>query len=171
MFKSEQKPILREILRSDLETLRKIRNSKAVMPFCREYRLLTEQDQENWWEDYSKNRRKSDFGQEIMAIEYRGKVCGAGGFTRIDWKDQKAELTFYIEEESQEEGVIVECLNQLIWWGFFKLNFHKIYWPVYGHDKKVRIYKKVFDLEAVLKEEYYHEGAFFDRVYLSRIRK
>jgi len=159
----------RPIERTDLPLLKKWRNSDEVRPYVREYRLLNDSDQEVWYESYLKSRRKSDFDQEIM-IAYSGEsIIGVCGFTRIEWRNQRAELTYYRTDNLDVIPLESESslLNALLNKGFNEFNFHKITWPVYSHDPHLLVYQNTFKTEAILKEEYYWDGKFQDRIYLS----
>lgn len=157
----------RVIEESDLEKLKEWRNDPKLQPYMREYRLLNEFDQNNWYTNYLKQRRTSDWDSELFVMELKlGKLTkgiGVGGFTRIEWKNRKAELSFYIIDDKLIELALFEIVSK----GFNEFGFHKIYWPVYGHDPRLETYKKVFVREAILKEEYFYGGKFQDRIYLS----
>lgn len=100
------------------------------------------------------------------------KPIGVGGFTRVEWKNRKAEFSFYIgESEHRNTETIKEALKLLLKKGFNEWNFNKVYWPVYEHDPNFYIYNQVFNLESVLKSEYYWSGKFQDRLYLSLLKK
>lgn len=174
----------RQVEKSDLPLLKYWRNSDIVRPFVREYRLLADSDQESWYQAYLVSRRKSDWDQEIMIIESDGKYLdaanctlldlpdkhsikipiGVGGFTRIEWRNRKAELTFY----NFYQQYIKESIIALLVKGFDEFNFHKITWPVYSHDPNLSLYQTIFNTEAILKYEYWWDGKFQDRIYLSK---
>lgn len=156
----------RAIEEDDLPMLKSWRNSDCVMPFCREYRYLSDYDQDKWFEAYQKSRRDSDWGQEIYIINCCENDIGVGGFTRIEWRNRRAELTFY-KSNNCKELHFVDPIQELINIGFQRFNFNKITWPVYEHDPNLPIYKTILKEEAILKEEYFWDGKFWDRHYLS----
>jgi len=157
---------------NDLIQLRNWRNSAEVLPYVREYRLLNSSDQKTWFKSYLGQRRSADFDTELFIMSYKETETGCGGFTRIEWRNQKAELTFYIgETEFRKPLIIKELLLGLLEKGFNEWNFNKIYWPVFGHDPNLEIYAQVFITESVMKDEYYWAGAFQDRHYLALTKK
>ena len=165
---------LREINKMDLSLIQAYRNSSNVMPYCREYRYLTDMDQEHWLDNYHKQRRTSDWDVELMIIgeDKSDMFYGVCGFTRIQWRNRKAELSFYIgHSECNYPYFIEKALNLILERGFNVWNFHKIYWPVYGHDPNLPIYKKIMEEEAVLKKEYYWDGKYYDRHYLVKYKE
>jgi len=122
---------LRALEESDLDTLRSWRNQDTVRNFTREWRYLNQTDQENWWDSYCKSRKHTDSGQELMIICNNSKPIGIGGFVRIEWRNQKAEFSFYIGDDSQrEEGVIREAHTLLMKKAFNEMNMNKVYWPI-----------------------------------------
>ena len=173
------KPVieLRAIDESDLDLMCKWRNSEHVRPYVREYRLIGENDQYRWFEDYLKRRRSSEWGEELMIVEYRSLhseqlvPVGVGGFVRIQWRNRRSELSFYIGEDAyRTHEVIVSSLRALMDKGFKEWGFHKLTWPVYGHDPNLKIYKEVLVEEATLHEEYLWNGQYYDRHYLSMLK-
>ena len=182
----------RPIEKEDLGILKEWRNSEEVMPYVREYRYLNNTDQEKWYEGYLASRRKADFDQEIFIVQAEGPdieedqrsvfikgreamiepimtnvPIGVGGFTRIEWKNRKAELTFYLGKQDYE-NVRKAAIEKILEKGFKEFGFHKIYWPVYSHDPNLSAYNNIFDEKIILKEEYWYNG-WQDRIYLSKI--
>ena len=159
---------LRQIEESDLEMMKNWRNSEHVRPYVREYRFLSYQDQLEWFDQYRKQRRSSDWDTELMMIILSRHPVGIGGFTRIEWRNRKAELSFYVGNMDyfgmEQIPDVLRCILDI---GFKHYGFHKVTWPVYSHDPRMPIYQKVFETEAILKEEYFWDGRFHDRIYLS----
>ena len=168
--------ILREINRKDLKQLQEDRNSYLVIPNCREYRFLTDKDQEDWYEQYHRSRRKSDWDQEFMVMAPSidsSLIYGVAGFTRIEWRNRKAEVSFYMSNSGNipKEQLVSSAFELLFYRAFDIFNFHKIYFPVYSHNPDLELYKQFFTEEAVLKEEYYWNGKYNDRHYLVKYSK
>jgi len=163
----------RPIDKEDLLTLKLWRNSDSVRPYVREYRYLNLSDQESWYESYLQSRRKSDFDQEIGFLMRQSDHLhiGVGGFTRIEWRNRRAELTYYTNPDIvwNSTSSIKAAIEFLINKGFYEFGFHKITWPVYAHDPHLDLYKSIFDVEAILKDEYFWDGKFQDRIYLSKL--
>lgn len=164
----------RPIERADLPMLKEWRNSDSVRPYVREYRYLNDSDQEEWYASYLRSRRKADFDQEILLILYNNTPMGVGGFTRIEWRNSRAELTFYLKPLDNDYTGVEEdfrniCLQKLIEKAFSEYGFHKITWPVYDHDPNLALYKSIFDVEAILREEYFWDGRWQSRIYLSKL--
>lgn len=169
----------RAVEEADLSTLQTWRNSEDVSPYVREYRYLSMFDQKIWFENYQKQRRRSDWDSELMMILYRDDKhenvyprIGCGGFVRMEWRNRKSEFSFYLgNKDFKNEDIIWESISNLLGIGFNVFNLNKVYWPVYGHDPNLKTYKEIFKEEAILKEEYFWMGKFQDRHYLSLTKK
>lgn len=161
--------LFKPIEKDDLDKLQSYRNDDRVRPFVREYRLLSQEDQAEWFRNYRESRHNSDWGQELMIISYGGTIA-VGGFVRIEWRNQRAELSFYTPYIAMISKQM-EMLEELVRRGFHEYGLNKITWPVYSHHPNLEHFKKLFRTEAILKEEYYWDGKFNDRHYLSLTRK
>ncbi len=173
--------VFSSIEKNSLEPMKVIRNMN--IPFTREYRYLNDADQEKWYDSYLQQRRTSDWDTEVMialddddlggvgkANQPLYKILAVGGFVRIEWKNQRAELTCCFakrDDKVRNKQILLQILKK----GFREYNFHKITWPVYEHDTNLELYQQIFTTEAILKEEYFWAGKFQDRHYLSIFRK
>lgn len=149
-----------------LEEIRLLRNKKEVQDICREYRYISKSEHEKWYQSYLSAQRNVDFGQQLWMLLEDDQVIGVGGFVRIQWRHRKGELTFYCVKDLTYHPTIIEIIDL----GFNHLNLNKIYYPVYEHHPFLQLHLSLFDLEAVLKEEYFHEGKMRDRYYFSLLK-
>src|SRR3990167_3241606 len=104
--------IFKPIEKYHLVLLKEWRNSDSVRPYVREYRLLNDSDQDAWYQYYLQSRLRSDWNQEIYMIHEDTIPIGVGGFTRIEWRNRRSELTFYLGNPKFEE-YIEDCLINL----------------------------------------------------------
>ncbi len=105
-------------------------------------------------------------------IEADELAIGVGGFVRIEWRNRRAEFSFYIGDDKYRYPTYInEAINKLLSRGFYDYGFNKITWPIYSHDPSLDVYKETFKTEAVLKKEYFWNGKFQDRIYLSLLRE
>ena len=157
---------LRAIEKDDLDVIQIWRNSPNVLPYCRQYRPLSMEDMEAWYEKLHKDK-DYNLTNDLFVIENKGRQIGVGGFVRIDWRNRKAELSFYVGEGTDRtEEVITESILAIVGYGFKTLGLHKVYFPVYAANPYLSIYEKVLTREYIAKEEYYWEGKFHDRIIL-----
>ena len=121
-------------------------------------------DMERW---YSNLREDGDYHltNDFFLLLCDSTPIGVGGYTRIDWRNRKAELSFYVAEVDNEE-IITEALNKTLLYGLATLNLYKIYFPVYSFNPRLEIYKKVMLEEYTAYNEYFWEGKYYHRVVL-----
>lgn len=138
----------------DLITLQCWRNSANVMPYCRQHRLLTLDDMEEWYETGDRDN--------LFLIRCDGKPIGVGGLVRVDWRNRKGEVSFYVAEKCNNDD-IKTALNMVLYYGFATLQMWKIYFPVYAFNPRLGLYKEVMIHEYTAQKEYYYEGKYYDR--------
>lgn len=162
---------LRAIERLDLPLMQRWRNSDNVMPYCRQYRPLSMKDMENW---YDKLSRDNDYNltNDLFVITYKDEAIGVGGIVRLDWKNRKGELSFYIGDiQNCTEEIIGSALLSLVEYANSSLGLYKIYFPVYEYNPYLQIYEKFLKREYAAKSEYFYNGRFWDRVVLASYNK
>lgn len=157
---------LREIERSDLPMLRRWRNQYDVRRATREYRLLTDLNQEQWFQGL----HKSPPDAIMFVIEVEDPVTsqwcsvGACGLCYIDWKNRHAELSYYVGDEgSRGHGVGGKVLSTLFQYGFGELGLHHIWGEVYEYNEAaLRSDEKAgFQVEGKVRNRVFRDGKFW----------
>jgi len=156
---------LREVEWGDIEYIRCMRNHPSVMPYCRQYKPLSMEDMEKWYERLN-NDKDYNLTNDLFVIISDNIIVGVCGLTRIDWRNRKGEVTFYVVDTEDRAEIISKALSMLMGYAFETLNLHKIYWPVYSFNPLLEVYEGHMGREYVAKKEYYWEGAYHDRVVL-----
>ena len=92
---------------------------------------------------------------------------GNVGLHRIDWICRLAEFGIVIGEKAfWGQGYGTEATRLIVAHGFRRLNLHKIFLGVHAeHRAAISAYARVgFRQEALLKEEIYRDGCYFDKI-------
>lgn len=152
---------LQPIERDDLDILQGWRNSESILPYCRQHKPLSEDDMLIWYDTGDRD--------ELFVIEYNAKQIGVGGLVRIDWRNRKGEVSFYVAEKVGNQ-VITEALVAVIQYGLATLGLWKVYFPVYSFNPKLPLYEKVMKREYIALKEYYWNGKHHDRIILTRFQ-
>lgn len=149
---------LRQLEFEDLELLRDWRNSKRLMAYTREYRLLNMVNQQDWFE-----RMSRDHNTEMFGIEADMWLVGACGLTSINWVSRTAEVSIYIGNPDYDEAGI-EVLELLKHKAFDEFNLQKIYAEIYSTNYfKQELFKSSgFELEGILKRHAFKQGVYVD---------
>jgi RimJ/RimL family protein N-acetyltransferase len=157
----------RALEKGDLRQLRDWRNTEFVRRAAREYRLLSMDHQEKWFNSlFKKPPNNLMFGVENK----QGKLIGVCGLTWINWKDRNAEASIYIgERDWQRKGAATDALRNLIKYGFETLNLHRIYAIIYEFNKaSIELFEKCgFRFEGRSREAHYIEGRYWDELIYS----
>jgi len=155
---------LRAICNMDLSVMQYWRNSPKVMPYCRQYRELSYEDMVEWFTKLAKDK-DYNLVNDLFMICMDCKPVGVGGFVRIDWRNRKGEISFYVAEEATKKD-IAKALSHVVEYGFKTLNMHKVYFPCYQKNPNISTYEKVMKREYTAKNEYYWDGEYLDRIVL-----
>ena len=154
---------LEQIERQDLPKLKKMRNE--LRQYFREYRLLNDLNQEDWFEGMSRDTN------QVMFKVVDEVILGACGLHYISWTNRSAEFGIYIGKDYQGQGHAKVALCSLLEYGFNELNLNRIWGEVYSNNPALQFYKKFgFEIEGRLRETYYNNG-WHDSYIISMLRK
>lgn len=124
---------LRPVTRADLPQLAAWRNDPELRSRTREFRPLTDVDQERWLERISGSDRR-DF---MFVVDVDGRAIGVVGLCHWEAVSRSAEISFYIGDESSRGlGFAKRGLELLQLWGFEYLGLHRLWAESYElfHD-------------------------------------
>lgn len=169
-----EKVYLTAIERKDLPKLMDWRNREDFRKYFREHREINIDMQEKWYESKVLN----DPNTIMFAIRSteNGELLGCCGLCYINWIHRHADLSLYIGWNNSyidEEGYAKESCKLLFNYGFKELGLNKIWTEIYEFDiKKKSLYDNMkFQLDGVLRENYYHDGRWWDSLMLSLLKK
>jgi RimJ/RimL family protein N-acetyltransferase len=118
--------------------------------YCREYRDISPDHQERWWEDYKAQAYAPNPKTLLWGIflatgatsDASGKhysvgssFIGVGGWTYINWHDRRAELSYYLDPAAQGKGYGREALRLLIEKARVELGMHTLYGEVHDYNE------------------------------------
>jgi ribosomal-protein-serine acetyltransferase len=106
-------------------------------------------------------KEAADFG-----ICYEGKWIGSMGFHTINNVDEWAEIGYWIDKDFEGRGIMTECVEAIIKYGFEDLNLHRIQIKCdsFNIRSKALPEKLGFKLEGVLRESNKSENTFSDEL-------
>ena len=157
---------IRPIEKSDLKQIQKWRNNKNVMPFVREYRKLSLEQINKWYDSMI-----FDDKFEMFIMENNKELIGVCGLTYINWQNKHADLHFAIYKNFEwiDKDYAPKFYEIITDYAFNELNLNKIYVEVYENDdKKIKFFKdRNFTKDACLRNHYFHKGEYLDSYILS----
>lgn len=157
---------IRPIEKSDLNTIQSWRNNDNVMPFVREYRKLSLEHINKWYESII-----LDDKFEMFIMENDDELIGVCGLTYINWQNRHADLHFAIYKNFEwiDDKYAPKFYKIITNYAFNELNLNKIYVEVYENDtKKINFFKdRNFTKDACLRKHYFYKGKYLDSYILS----
>jgi RimJ/RimL family protein N-acetyltransferase len=154
----------------DLPQIQKWRNQPSIQGFVREYRELSGEHINSWYNSMITNNKFEFF----LIKDTSDNPIGVTGLTYIDWINKNADLHLAIYEHGWVDKVYApEVLNIMGNYGFNHLNLHKIYAEVYEIDKlKLELFQnKGFKIDASLRDHYYYKGKYCTSHIVSLLKK
>ncbi|WP_134683509.1 GNAT family N-acetyltransferase [Brevibacillus migulae] len=164
---------LRAIERYDLASLLKWRNNPDFRLFFREYRELSCENQNEWFE----KKVVDDMRTKMFAIVdiQSDELIGACGLCYIDWINRSADFSIYIGKDDLyiDECYAVDAAKVLEKYGFEELNLHRLWAEVYSIDsKKIDFFRTLrFTLEGTFKETHWTQGKWVDSLFFAKLNK
>ena len=140
-----------------LKMLKDWRNDEELMKRNRQWRKLSNVDQENWFEDLYKNKYSENLMYVIQVrkegildnAEQYSIPVGVCGLCHIDYINRSAELSIYIgEEKYKDKRVDIIAINKLKHIAFNDMNLKNIWIEVYHTDSESFIVMKTLLHEA-----------------------
>jgi len=146
--------VLRNIAADDLEALRLWRNQPHFRQFFREYRDISPNMQQKWYEYVVLGDKRV----RMFAITDRNskQLLGACGLCYIDERNSSADFSIYIGADGLyiDEKFAVDAGKLLLDYGFNQLKLHRIWAEIYAIDtaKKALLPKLGFVLDGQHRE-------------------
>lgn len=151
----------------DISLLRSWRNNPAIYRWCRQNDLISEIDQENWYE-----RQNDDPGVKMYGIKKpSGELVGVCGFTGIDWIARKAEFSLYIAPEYQNQGFGRIALEQLLELGFRGFNFHLIWGEVIEGNHAMLLFRALGFIDEGIRRDFYFKDGDYQNATIISLRR
>lgn len=143
----------------------------------RQSRLLTEKDQELYFENVVNKLFEQDQPGQVLFSYMENEVCiGYGGLVHINWIDKNAEVSFIMNTELEKQSfakhwTIFLGLIELV--AFKDLNFHKL--CTYAFDLRPHLYEIIenagYIKEGILKEQCLFNGKYKDVILHGKFNK
>lgn len=157
---------LRALAVSDLPKLLMWRNNPENRKFLREYRPLTLEQHQAWYEDLQQDDHKI----QMFSISNKGLLVGACGLTHLDWIARSTEISLYIGEGYIDDKISPVALKLLMAYGFETLGLHRLWAEIWEFDeKKQALLLKSGFKEEVKKRQAHWDGAWYDSLIYGRI--
>ena len=165
---------LKAVERKDLEQLRNWRNNINFRKYFREFKEISDYEQEKWFDDKIK---KDDKTIMFSIRDLKNNVLiGCCGLVYINWKDRHADLSLYIGKNDlyiDDNGLAEESCKLLLDYAFSDIGLNKVWTEIYEFDqKKYNLFEKIgFSQDGILRQNYWFEGKWWNSIILSVLNK
>ena len=140
---------LRAIERDDLKDLLDWRNQPEYRQFFREYRELSKENQNQWFERIVLGDEHTRMFS-IVNLQ-TNELIGACGLCYIDWPNRCADFSIYIGKDGLyiDDTYAVDAAKVMIEYGFNELSLHRLWAEIYEIDEKKKV---LFDTLGFIHE-------------------
>lgn len=140
------------------EHIRQWRNDSRVWQWCRQHKLISDWDQEHWFEGQAR-----DPSIQMYAIVVENKIAGVCGFTSIDLINRRAEFSLYIDPELGGKGIATRAIKTLFAHGFRNWGFNSIWGETFDGNPAARLFSRIgMTKDGVRRQFYFRDGKFID---------
>lgn len=166
---------LRAIEKEDLKTLRDWRNIPSLRRNFREYRELSLQNQEKWYENLH-HTNDVNFMFMIERLTDHSPL-GACGLLYTNWLLRAADFSLYIGFEGSyidRHGYAKEAALLLLEYAFNSLNLNKVWMELYEFDTtKMQLFTEElgFKKDGILRDNCFEDGRYWNSYIISLTRK
>ena len=153
----------RTIEKTDLEEIRQEHNRESTLLNLGDPSLVTELQQNSWWESISRNKNNTVFG--IVQLK-TNKLIGVWRLQNLDTINRTVEVGIDIFEKYQGKGYGKMGYQMIFKYLFENYNIHTIFLRVGEFNAKaISLYKKVgFKETGKITESIYRHGKYWDNI-------
>lgn len=108
----------------------------------------------------------------FVVMDKDGRAVGFAGLYDVHPTARKAEFRVFIDHEHWGKGMGTEVTELLTFYGFDRLNLHRIWLGVTSKNKgAVRAYKKAgYAVEGTLRDDIYRNSRYYDSIRMAILR-
>ena len=160
---------LRAIEHADLSILLEFRNKPEYRRYFREYRELSMENQNVWYEEKVMKDPKTIMFS-IIELE-SDRLLGSCGLCNIDWINKNADFSIYIGADKLyiDDKFAPDAALIMVRYGFKELGLHRLWAEIYDiDDLKREFFENLgFKLEGRHRETHWSEGKWHDSLFYS----
>lgn len=155
---------------TEVEKIRAWRNNYAVWRWCRQSDVISDVEQQAWFERQSKDPTVKMYAVQTR-VEGKRETVGVCGLTSIDWLNRRAEFSLYTAPEHHRKGFGREALKLLLLHGFANLGLEQIWGETFEGNHAAKMFEAIgFKKDGTRRRFYFKDGAFHDAHLYSILR-
>lgn len=132
----------------------------------------TNQEVKKLLDKYINSYKKDDYYRWAVILKETNECIGQIAYFLVDDNNHFAEIEYCIGKSFQKKGLATEAAKAVIEYGFNKINLHKVqicHKSINMPSRRV-IEKCGFIYEATLRDFFYDDGKYTDRLYYSILK-
>ena len=158
---------LRALDRSHMDQARRWRNDWRVWAWTRQNDLISDWDQEKWFE-----RQAADPTIKMYAVvsvaNGTDRLVGVAGLTSLDWPNRRAEFSLYVGPEHQRAGFGRRALETLLAHAFGNLGLRQVWGETFDGNPAMKLFGELgFQVDGKRRGFYFKDGKFIDAYLIS----
>lgn len=124
---------------------------------------ITSHENEKWFESIS--GLKDTYKFAIETREHK-EFIGGCSINSVDWKNRVVTVGIFIGKDYWGKGYGTDAMKVLLSFIFMEMNINKVRLITYSYNHRaIRSYEKCgFKIEAVLRQEVFRGGTYFDKI-------
>lgn len=109
----------------------------------------------------------------VYTVWYKGDFAGLAGYKDSDPVNQRTEIGYWLAENMQGKGIMIQTVKKLVDFAFRNLNRNRVQIKVaVGNQKSSAIPEKLgFIFEGIEREGEFHSDRFYDLQLYSMLKK
>jgi len=155
---------LRQLLESDVEEIFFLRSDSNQLKYLDRDPAVDKEDALDWIRMINNLQAKNESYTWAICLKSNPKLIGTFCFWNIQKQHYRAEIGYNLHPDYQGKGLMVECLQSALSFGFEELKFHSVEANVNpANEKSIKLLLRLkFVKEAHFKENYFYDGKFID---------
>lgn len=156
----------RAVEKDDLNLIRHEHNDESVLLMLRDPRIITEAQQNQWFEKISGNRNNTVF---CIFMDKPEKVIGVWKLQDLDETNRCTEMGMDIFQKFRNKGFGLKSFHMIFRYLFETMNIHTVYAKVgeYNERSLTAAQKAGFKIRGKIPESLFRNGKYYDNVILA----
>lgn len=162
---------LRILERTDIPTTQKWINDPSISDIMGYLPVLSMENQMNWYDTLINDKTRYIFA---LCRVSDNKHIGNAGLGNINYISRHCMFNIFIAEDSNKsKGFGTEATRAMLHFAFYRLNLNKVYLQTSERFIEAnKMYQKIgFKKEGVLREHYYSNGKYEDKLVYSILKR
>jgi RimJ/RimL family protein N-acetyltransferase len=158
---------LRALLRTDKRQLRFWRNDYSIWKWCRQNTLLSDVNQDMWFESQAVDPKI-----KMFMIQKDGDEVGVCGLTDLDLVNCRAEFSLYIAPLKRGKGYASAGLKTLFSHGFSSWPLRVIWGESFQNNPAMMLFQRLgMNMDGIRRDFYFRDGKWIDAYLYSLTRE